>query len=128
MRPGADGKFHILRAVAKGDDYEAPREMPFTKEGVSDVDPAVSADDRFMIFSSSRGLNKRLDLYISFRTDDDWSEPKPLSARINSGHSIIEPHLSPDGATLYYTQDRLIWTTPMDAVLRELNDTAHPSS
>jgi len=121
MRPGADGKFHILRAMAKDGDYDTPHEMPFTKTGISDVDPAVSPDERLIIFSSSRGSNKRLDLYVSFRVGNDWSEPKPLSPRINSGHSIIEPHFSPDAATLYYTQDHVIWTTSMDSVLSEVS-------
>jgi WD40 repeat protein len=33
MRPGADGKFHILRAMPKNGDYEEPQQMPFTKSG-----------------------------------------------------------------------------------------------
>lgn len=47
-------RFRLYRAEARGEGYEAPQPLPFSTGEVTDVDPAVDPDQRFLIFGSGR--------------------------------------------------------------------------
>lgn len=77
----------------------------------ADYVPLISADESVMIFTSRRpgGTGNLLDpngeyfedIYISYRTDTNWSTPVPISANINTnGHDACVA-LSPDGQSLF---------------------------
>lgn len=69
---------------------------------------AISADGRMLIFTSCVGRRGygSCDLYVSYRTGDEWSEPENLGPNINSASWESQPSLSPDGRTLYFVSDR----------------------
>ena len=143
MRPSEpSGRFHIYETRYRDGAYEAPRRMPFSQEGVSDVDPAVAADGSFLVFGSRRDPDiavGSMDLFIVFkRGDGAWGRPVHLGPRVNAKGSDAEPRLSPDGHRLFFSSERLatdkprndlgwnngkynIWTTPLPpAVLARL--------
>lgn len=73
--------------------------------------PLVSADGNTMIFTSNRpdessgsSFSKFEDIYISKRTDGQWSKPVKISPNINIKFNDAAASLSPDGKTLvlYY--------------------------
>jgi Tol biopolymer transport system component len=76
----------------------------------NDVDPAVSPDESFMVFGSSRPPAESMDLFIVFRKDGKWEQPVHLGKKINSPGSDAEAHLSPDHQTLYFSSDRIVAT------------------
>jgi len=45
------------------------------------------------------------DIWVSFKRGNDWSEPKPLGAAINSDGYDVFPFFSPDGKELYFVRD-----------------------
>ncbi|MBL8203186.1 MAG: PD40 domain-containing protein [Blastocatellia bacterium] len=45
------------------------------------------------------------DIWVSFKRGNDWSEPKPLGAGINSDGYDVFPFFSPDGKELYFVRD-----------------------
>ncbi len=45
------------------------------------------------------------DIWVSFKRGQDWSEPKPLGAGINSDGYDVFPFFSPDGKELYFVRD-----------------------
>jgi hypothetical protein len=120
MRPRDHGKFQLFRARARDVGYDEAEPLPFARDGVSDVDPAVAPDESYLIFASGRGGPGRLDLYVAFRTAKGWSEPAAFPDEINAGGSITEPHISPDQQTLYFSRNMVIWSTPLQPILARL--------
>jgi len=115
----SDGTLYFMRAEGKvariyrsrllGGIYQPPEavHLPGDSESISDSDPTISVDQRFILFSSNRpdslGGN---DLYIAFRHGDEWCKPLHLDAPINSASPEIATGLSPDGRTLYFASAR----------------------
>lgn len=69
--------------------------------------PLIDPEGGFLIFSSTRpgGLGGT-DLWVTFRENGGWSEPRHLDAGVNSPQADFAPGLSPDGRTLYFTSER----------------------
>ena len=61
-----------------------------------------SADNQTFVFSAKHEY-ANLDLYISHYKDGAWTNPAPISYRINSGMDEDSPYLSRDGKTLYFS-------------------------
>ncbi len=69
-----------------------------------EYEPALSPDGTAIYFV--RGAEtENPDLYVSFRRDDAWSVPTPLT-ELNSEHAELGPQLSPDGNWLAFSSDR----------------------
>jgi WD40-like Beta Propeller Repeat len=116
MKPVADtGRFHIYRSAYRNGRYEPPLLVSFTiGDSISDVDPAVSPDDSFLIFGSGRSKIKG-QLFIVFRENGDWGIPINLGEEVNRATGGIEPRLSPNHRTLYYSSsDTQAVTYPVD--------------
>lgn len=55
MKPdGPKNKFRLFRAEWNGASFAAPVPLPFSTGADTDVDPAVAADESFLVFGSSR--------------------------------------------------------------------------
>ena len=76
--------------------------------GYNEGNPCVPPDESFMIFKSGRsGGYGGTDLYVSFRRDNGvWGESINLGNLVNSPEFELEPRLSPDGKTLFFTSFR----------------------
>jgi Tol biopolymer transport system component len=102
MKPVRDtGHFHLYRSQYRAGQYERPVEVSFhAADSVSDVDPAVAADESFLVFSSRRaGL---MELFIVLRKDGVWGQPQALGPAVHRGMYCIEAKLSADGKRLYF--------------------------
>lgn len=109
MTPDTDsGKFRLFRAQWHGDGYLPAQPLPFSDGTATDVDPAVSPDESFLVFGSGRIANRGIDLFIVFRNDQGWGEPIHLGNDINTPKSDAEPRLAPDGRTLYFSSERVV--------------------
>jgi outer membrane protein OmpA-like peptidoglycan-associated protein len=69
---------------------------------------SISADGRMLIFTSCYGRETMgsCDLYVSYKSGEEWSVPKNLGGMINSGAWESQPSLGADGRTLYFISDR----------------------
>jgi len=105
MRPVGDtGHFHLYRSAFHAGQYEAPVEVSFrAADSVSEVDPAVAADESFLVFSSRRAPAKKMELFIVFRKNGVWGSPQQLGEGVNRGLYTIEARLGPDGKRLYFS-------------------------
>lgn len=68
----------------------------------------ISQDGQWVIFAGNfqgKGYGD-FDLYISFKTNDGWSEPSNLGRNINTEYWESSPSLSPDKRTLYFSSNR----------------------
>ncbi|TXK52169.1 OmpA family protein [Pontibacter qinzhouensis] len=82
----------------------------------------ISGDGKTLVFTSCNRADSQgdCDLYISFRTGNEWSKPKNMGSTVNSRAWESQPSLSADGRTLYFTSNRSggkgkedIWVTHM---------------
>ena len=105
MRPDNHvGSFHLYRSQYRNGTYAPPERVAVGDDTTEDVDPAVAADESYMVYSSShpgKGEPKRL--RIVFRGKDGWGQPVDLGDMVNEQGSNIEARLSPDGKTLYFS-------------------------
>lgn len=108
MRAEDGGRFHIYRSQMRHGKYETPVLASFSDAEHGEYDPAVAADESYLIFSSGRppAPPKTTDLFIVFRTANGWGEPIDLRSALSDNVHGIEARLSPDGKTLYYSNSR----------------------
>lgn len=68
----------------------------------------ISADGRMLIFTSCQGRKGfgSCDLYITYKSGNDWSVPENLGVEVNASSWDVQPTLSADGRTLYFVSDR----------------------
>src|SRR5688572_15204233 len=75
----------------------------------NDYSPIISADGNTLIFTSNRTdepakakANANFeDIFVSYKTSNKWSVPKPISSNINIKYNDAAASLSPDGKTLF---------------------------
>lgn len=110
MKPDpATKRFRLYHAMRRPDgNYDAPVPLPFSTGETTDVDPAMAPDESFLVFGSGRAPARSMDLFIVFKRDGRWGEPKHLGNDLNSEGSDAEPRLSPDLKTLYFSSERMI--------------------
>lgn len=120
---GEKRKFRIFRAQFAEGVYQAPEPVSFSTGEASDVDPAVSPDESFAVFSSSRPPAQSNDLFIVFRRNGAWGEPVHMGTDVNSPGSETEARLSPDGETVYFSSPRtmpVVFPRTIDSAKRDL--------
>lgn len=67
-------------------------------------DPLVSPDGSYMIFESKRAEGYGgTDIYVSFKSGDDWGAPINLGATINTPAYETAANITPDGKYIFYT-------------------------
>jgi len=69
--------------------------------------PSISSDGRVLFFQSTRSGGPA-DIWMTTRptTEDDWEPPVKLESPINTSASDVNPNISPDGSTLYFSSKR----------------------
>ncbi len=136
----ADQRFFIYTArVSTGTEQQEDIFISEQKEGVwqlpvsiSDAinSPAnegaatISGDAKTLVFTSCnrRDNQSNCDLYISYRTGNEWSQPKNMGTAVNSKAWDSQPSLSADGRTLYFSSTRGGGLGKEDIWRTQLND------
>lgn len=63
--------------------------------------PTLSRDGSMMVFSSNMPGSAKMDLYISKRSGQEWSEPQRIASSINSPYNEVFPRLVKDSILLF---------------------------
>lgn len=102
-----NGDADIYVSEWKDGNYQPARPLSFNDAKFNDLDPAISYDETFLIFMSANrtGLGGN-DLYISYNTQNGWSEPKNLGPAVNTPGNDGAPQISKDSKTLYFSSYR----------------------
>jgi outer membrane protein OmpA-like peptidoglycan-associated protein len=79
---------------------------PVVNSVFNDHSPIISQDGNMLIFTSNRGVpDKRGELmenvFVTYKSGNSWSEPRKISANINTEYNDAAASLSPDGKTLF---------------------------
>jgi len=96
----------IMRAEKKGNGYSAPTVVELVAKGAGD--PAISADERFLVFDADGPTPGDADLFVSCRTTTGWTPASRFADPVSSNAEEGDPSVSPDGHTLYFFSRRLI--------------------
>jgi hypothetical protein len=125
MQPDTQtGIFHIYKSERSGNNYLPAAALLFTDESTEDVDPAVAADESYLIYSSNRPqLREPKRLKIAFHTKG-WSPRLDLGDAINERGSNIEARLSPD--TTLFTSARILCRPSGSRVDKKMPTTTYP--
>jgi peptidoglycan-associated lipoprotein len=84
--------------------WSAPRILDFVQDQVNYVQPSLSADGRYLYFSSNHPDGwGGYDIYVSERKGGNWDEPVLLGRSINTTGDEKFPFI--DNDTLYFSSD-----------------------
>jgi len=111
-RADESGRRQILVARRAGDGWTAPEPLPFADARYDDSKATLSADGGVMVFASNRPAPTGpavaptfLDLWMSTRQGQAWSEPKPLAGDVNTAWDEDFPVLDA-GGVLWFASNR----------------------
>jgi outer membrane protein OmpA-like peptidoglycan-associated protein len=106
----ARDKWHKMRLYSSkksGEAWTEPTPLPFNTNEFDDCHPAISIDGDKLFFASNRpGGFGGMDLYVSYKVGESWSEPVNLGEGVNTkGHELF-PFIHADN-TLYFASSGL---------------------
>ena len=85
--------------------WSEPAPLPFNSNEFDDCHPAISIDGDKLFFASNRpGSLGGMDIYVSYKVGESWSEPVNLGAGVNTAGNDAFPFIHADN-TLYFASD-----------------------
>ncbi len=116
-------KMGLYVSKKSGAAWSTPESLPFQSSEFDDCHPSLSIDGDKLFFASNRpGGFGGMDLYVSYRVNDSWSEPVNLGSEVNTKGNEVFPFVHADN-TLYFASTGmggeggldLFMATPEDA-------------
>ena len=95
----------IFVCEIENNDYTSPEQLDLYDVESNSIQPAIHKSDSILVFSSDRNKDRKFDLYISFKVNDEWSEPEALPSSINTEGNESFPTWYND--TLFFSSDFL---------------------
>lgn len=98
----------IYSSKNEGGTWSEPSPVfPVNDEGYADCHPAISIDGDKLYFASNRpGGRGGMDIYVSYRVGESWSEPVSLGNVVNTAGNDAFPFIHADNS-LYYASNGL---------------------
>lgn len=98
----------IYYSTLEGFTWSEPKPIfPVNDESYADCHPAISIDGDKLFFASNRpGSRGGMDIYVSYRVGESWSEPVNLGPSVNTSKDEAFPFIHADN-TLYYASKGL---------------------
>jgi len=118
---------NIYVCTKKDDEWGEPEYIKELNTFFNEGTCTISADGKTIIFTVCEGSAERsvigsCDLFVSYKLNGKWQEPRNMGNLVNSTGWDTQPSLSSDGRTLYFISDRPggqgaedIWRTRRDA-------------
>lgn len=106
-KKGKDGRqfMRMYSATKSGGAWGEPKLMSFSVGDHDDMHPVISIDGDKLFFASNRqGGQGGMDLYVSYRIGDSWTEPVNLGSGVNTPKNEAFPFIHADN-TLYFASD-----------------------
>lgn len=101
----ASNKVQLYDVRIENMQLDTPKIISFCKPSFNYAQATLSPNGKMMVFTSDKADGKGgSDLYISFYSEDKWSEPSNLSSSINTEKNESFPYLLSDD-TLYFSSE-----------------------
>jgi Tol biopolymer transport system component/phosphohistidine phosphatase SixA len=109
-RPGGSGgaDLWVAKRPTEEDGWGTPMNLgPYLNTSFDDGGPCISADG-LCLFFQFYGAADDFDIWMSKRPNKEhpWCVPVNLGLPVNSSSRDLQPEISSDGSTLYFTSDR----------------------
>jgi hypothetical protein len=109
----------VAERGADNADFGLVRTVPGLESGGSNADPTLTADERVIVFLSTRTGTQRMYYALRASPADGFSEITEIPTSI-VGAAANSPHLSPDGCKLYFSTE-LVTDTSQDIYSMEID-------
>jgi Tol biopolymer transport system component len=117
LRPDSRGRGDVYRVPLVNGVYGEPENLTvINSPDHHDTTPYIAPDQSYMIFSSfgrPEGNGSGGDLYLSFRRNGEWTQPKNIGVLVNTFRTEYCPVVSHDGRYLYFTSERGFADAPL---------------
>ena len=106
-RKGNIGNCDLYFSTLENGIFTSPKLLP---EGINtrhwESQPSLTPNGDALYFASERpgGMGKR-DLFVSYRINGKWTNPRNLGRTINTPENDVTPFIHADGQTLYFTSE-----------------------
>jgi outer membrane protein OmpA-like peptidoglycan-associated protein len=98
-------KMRLYMSKKTADLWSEPEPLPFNTNEFDDCHPAISIDGDKLFFASNRpGGYGGMDIFVSYKVGESWSEPVNLGAGVNTAGNDAFPFIHADN-TLYFASD-----------------------
>jgi outer membrane protein OmpA-like peptidoglycan-associated protein len=98
-------KMRLYVSKKTGELWSEPVQLPFNTNEFDDCHPAISIDGDKLFFASNRpGGYGGMDIYVTYKVGESWSEPVNLGAGVNTAGNDAFPFIHADN-TLYFASD-----------------------
>ncbi len=105
-RGSAGGGADIMRSSKRNGKWSDPEPVDAWNSASDEIDAALNREgDNAAFYSNRPGGHGGYDIYISLRTEGDWSTPVN-AGNLNSTSNEYDPHWSPDGRYLFFSSNR----------------------
>jgi outer membrane protein OmpA-like peptidoglycan-associated protein len=100
-------KMRLYSSKKSGAVWSTPEPLPFNNNEFDDCHPSISIDGDKLFFASNRpGGQGGMDIYVTYRVGESWSEPVNLGPGVNTAGNEAFPFIHADN-TLYFASDGL---------------------
>jgi outer membrane protein OmpA-like peptidoglycan-associated protein len=100
-------KMKLYTAQKSGESWAEATPLPINSDEYDDCHPTISIEGDKLFFASDRpGGFGGMDLYVTFKLGDSWSEPINLGSSINTKGNEAFPFIHADNS-LYFASDAL---------------------
>lgn len=97
----------IYHGIKGAEDWEQIAELPFSSDEYSIAHPSLSADGKWLVFSSNMpGGSGGMDLYLAERKNNEWLAPVNLGQSINSKGNDVFPFWHETGYLIFSSDGR----------------------
>ena len=98
-------RMKIFSSTKVGREWMSITELPFNGADFETVHPSISANGDALYFASDReGGMGGMDIWVAYKTGDNWSEPINLGRSVNTPGNEVFPYISA-GGTLYFSSN-----------------------
>lgn len=99
------GQWDLYRAKSAGNKFGEIENLGENVNSAAwDFNPAISPDERFILFSSQRqnAAAGSINIFVSYNRDGKWTKAVPLNEKVNKPGFQYHPTISPDGKYLFF--------------------------
>ncbi len=117
------GRLQVYQSNKNGEEWTVPVEAPFCDHSSSNLHPALSGDNRLLVFCSDMpGGYGGTDLYYSKFENNNWTKPVNFGPRVNGPSNELFPYVFKN-SELYFSSNRGGGNGGLDIYMFDLHDT-----
>ncbi len=116
-RSGGQGGMDFYLSKYENGQYQTPINLASLNSPDEENDLVVDPEERFIIFNRYLHETRSVDLFISLRKKENWTDPRLIDNISDPDKWELTPSLSPDGKYFFYELDNTIMQIDLAAII-----------